>query len=178
MFDTLLAKIFVILSSQLAITWFFAVLTVNWFHRQHEKKNLGPTAVTNDAGVIDIQHEFAVFWAHLFHGRSHRSSAGTSLFCLCSILTNIKLALCLISVNENLGTKVRAITTMEPFSGVFCSASTSPSTSTNWPRQTAETICTLPWTFPFKSTWTPSTCSWNYSTRGANNPSWQLTLST
>jgi FtsH-binding integral membrane protein len=124
MFETLFSKIFVILSLQFFITWVATVYTINWFRELYHLGKLGITATKNEAGELDLQLNFVIikpfFWTLLIidiivfimlilFGKNNLS-VGLHLFSVWSILTGIELALCLLSVDENLGGKVLAIT--------------------------------------------------------------------
>jgi FtsH-binding integral membrane protein len=124
MFETLFSKTFAVLSLQFLITWATTVYTINKFRELYRQGKLGITATKNEAGELDLHLNFAIimpyFWTLLiidtiiflillFWGRNNLS-VGLPLFCVWSVLTGIELALCLLSVDENLGGKVLAIT--------------------------------------------------------------------
>lgn len=124
MFETLLSKTFAILTLQLGITWFVTVTTIDYCRRQYALGNLGLTATEKENGEIDIHLNFdevkiffwilllvdiAVFLLLLFWGKESLSR-GLPLFSFWSLLTGIELGLVLISVDENLGAKILAIT--------------------------------------------------------------------
>ena len=124
MLDSLFSKTFGILSLQFLITWTVTVLTIRWFRERYYRKQLGITATHNEAGDLDLHLDFAaikpffnllliadiiVFVLLLFFGTG-RLSMGLPLFCIWSVTTGILLALTLLSVDENLGAKVLAIT--------------------------------------------------------------------
>lgn len=124
MFETLLSKTFVILSLQFFITWLTTVYTIGWFRNLYFQKRVDATATKNEAGELDLHLNFSIikpyFWALLiidiivflfliFVGKNNLS-IGIPLFCVWSIITGLELALCLLSVDENLGGKILAIT--------------------------------------------------------------------
>jgi len=124
MFETLFAKTFAILGSQLLITWGATVLVINKVTELYYAKTPGITGSTNKDGLLDLEIDWSgikpynimvlvlniiVFLLLLFIGK-HNLSIGIPLFTIWSILTGINLAFVLISVDENLGTKVLAIT--------------------------------------------------------------------
>jgi uncharacterized protein len=124
MLESLFSKTFAILSLQLLITWAATIYTINWFRDQYHQGKLGITASKNEADELDLHLGFdaikpyfwtllivdiGVFLCLLFFGR-HNILIGLPLFSIWSILTGIELALALLSVDENLGAKVLAIT--------------------------------------------------------------------
>ena len=124
MFETLLVKTFSILSLQLFFTWVSTVLTINVFRIKYKDGKWGLKATKNEAGELDIHLDFATvkhyFWGILIlsfllfilldlHGRDN-ILIGLPLFSIWSWLTGVTLALCLLSVDENLGSKVLALT--------------------------------------------------------------------
>ncbi|MDP2898997.1 MAG: Bax inhibitor-1 family protein [bacterium] len=124
MFETLLSKTFAILSLQFLITWATTVYTIRWFRELYRQGKLGITATKSETGQLDLHLDFAVikpcFWLLLtidiivflfllFVG-TNNLSIGLPLFTVWSVLTGIALALSLLSVDENLGGKVLAIT--------------------------------------------------------------------
>lgn len=91
------------------------------------------TSTNNEHGQLDIhvnwEHvkgyfyglliaDIAVFLVLLFWGQHQPLGIGLSIFGIWSILVGIGMALCLLSVDENLGSKVLAITTTIVF-GTF-----------------------------------------------------------
>jgi len=124
MFETLFAKTFLILGSQLIITWAVTVAVIQVVRRLYFAKTPGITGVTTEEGLLDLDIEWEVikpyfytlliidviiFLFLLFKGPNNLS-LGIPLFTVWSMLTGIELALVLISVDENLGGKVLAIT--------------------------------------------------------------------
>ena len=124
MFDTLLAKTFAILGSQLFVTWLATVGVIALVRRLYYSHAHGITATRTPKGKLDLEIEWrlikpyfyallvvdiVVFLILLFKGKQDLA-LGIPLFTLWSILTGISLALALISVDENLGAKVLGIT--------------------------------------------------------------------
>ncbi len=124
MFESLFAKTFAILGSQLFITWAATVLVIKKVTELYYAKTPGITGTTNEDGLLDLEIDWSgirpyniivlvldiiLFLLLLFLGKEDLS-IGIPLFSIWSILTGILLALTLISVDENLGTKVLAIT--------------------------------------------------------------------
>lgn len=129
MLDTLYGKTFLILGSQLSITWLSTIVVLGMFRNLYYSKVSWVTGGTNEDGNLDLDLNWEVikpyFWALLgvdiavfvalfFFGQSNLY-LGIPLFTLWSILTGIELALCLISVDENLGGKVLALTALITF---------------------------------------------------------------
>lgn len=124
MFDTLLAKTFIILGSQLFVTWIATVGVIAWVRRLYLSGTEGVTATRNADGELDLdlnwERIMPYFWALfivdiavflvLFFLGTQNLRLGIPLFTLWSILTGVELALALISVDENLGSKILAIT--------------------------------------------------------------------
>jgi FtsH-binding integral membrane protein len=124
MFETLFAKTFTILGAQLFVTWLSAVGIIAWVRYLYLTNTEGVTGTTNADGKLDLDIDwdriksyfyillvvdFAVFLFLLFKGTGNLA-LGIPLFTIWSVLTGIELALVLISVDENLGGKVLAIT--------------------------------------------------------------------
>lgn len=124
MAGTLFEKTFLILGSQLLVTWISTVFIIKHIASLYHAKTPGVTGKTNQDGELDLDLEWAMvkpyFWliliadialflVLLFVGRSN-ISIGIPIFTLWSIVTGIELALALISVDENLGGKVLALT--------------------------------------------------------------------
>jgi FtsH-binding integral membrane protein len=124
MFETLLAKTFTILGSQLSITWLATIGVIGWVRHLYRAQVAGVTATRTADGKLNLEIEWstvkpyfytllvadiAVFLLLLFKG-TQSLVLGIPLFTLWSVLTGIELALALISVDENLGGKVLAIT--------------------------------------------------------------------
>ena len=124
MFETLLAKTFTILGSQLFVTWLATVGVITWIRHLYHSGANGVTATRTLDGKLDLDLnwsmikpyfftllivDIAVFLVLLFKG-TQNLALGIPLFTIWSILTGIELALALISVDENLGSKVLAIT--------------------------------------------------------------------
>ncbi len=124
MFPTLYAKTFAILGTQLFITWAATVLVIRFVARRYHARAPGITARQRADGSLDFDIHWrvikpyfyallllvvAVFIVLYWKGR-HDLAVGIPLFSLWSILTGIELALALLSVDENLGGRVLAIT--------------------------------------------------------------------
>ena len=129
MFETLLAKTFTILGSQLFVTWLATVGIISWIRHLYHSGSAGVTATRTVDGKLDLDLDWAtvkpyfyvllivdivVFLLLLFKG-TQNLVLGIPLFTLWSVLTGIELALVLISVDENLGGKVLAITATVTF---------------------------------------------------------------
>ena len=126
MLDTLYGKTFLILGSQLGVTWISTVLVLAVFRNLYYSRVAWVSGGIDERGNLDIDLDwetvkpyfwallaidFVVFLVLLFFGQSNLS-LGIPLFTFWSILTGIELALCLISVDENLGAKVLALTAL------------------------------------------------------------------
>lgn len=126
MLDTLYGKTFLILGSQLGVTWISTVILLAVFRNLYYSRVAWISGGIDDRGNLDLDLDwatvklyfwalfatnFAVFLVLLFFGQSNLY-LGIPLFTLWSILTGIELALCLISVDENLGAKVLALTAL------------------------------------------------------------------
>lgn len=124
-FPTLFSKTFFVLAVQLFITWAGARLTLAHFRRLHAWHTPWITATRNEAGQLDLHIDWhhlkayfyglliadiATFLLLLFWGVDRSLWISMSIFSVWSILTGIELALCLLSVDENLGEKVLALT--------------------------------------------------------------------
>ncbi len=129
MLDTLYEKTFLILGSQLGLTWLVTVTVLGVFRNLYWSQTNWVTGGVNVDGNLDLDLDWetikpyfwallvtdiVVFLALLFYGQSNLH-LGIPLFCFWSILTGIELALCLISVDENLGGKVLALTALITF---------------------------------------------------------------
>lgn len=124
MFDTLMAKTFLILGSQLFVTYLGAVVVLKYVHGLYKAGHPAITATENREGQIDLDIDwqfirlyfFAIlvvdiilFLILLFAGQDNLT-LGIPVFIGWSVLTGIELALALISVDENLGARVLGIT--------------------------------------------------------------------
>ncbi len=124
MFETLFTKTFSILGLQLFVTFLAAVTVLNFIRGLYEKKSPGISAATNQDGEIDLHIDWSFikpyFWALiilniilfialLFWGQ-HDIFIGLPIFTLWSVVTGVEVALALIAVDENLGTRVLGIT--------------------------------------------------------------------
>ncbi len=125
LFPTLNAKTFFILTMQLSITWLTTHLTLRWFHRLYLEKRPWITATTNERGQLDLHvdanevrgllrgiliADIALFLALLWWGIKQPLPVSFGLFSLWSITTGVMLGFALISVDENLGSRVLGIT--------------------------------------------------------------------
>ena len=124
MFSTLYAKTFAILGSQLLITWAITVLVIKKVTRMYYAKAKGISASATEDGSLDLEIDQKVimpyFWGILVldiivfilllvKGQENLF-IGLPLFTIWSILTGIGLAIVLISVDENLGGRILAMT--------------------------------------------------------------------
>lgn len=124
MFDTLLAKTFTILGSQLFVTWLATIGVIALVRRLYYSHTRGITAKKTAEGKLDLDIDWRLikpyfyallvldivaFLILLFKG-TQNLALGIPLFTFWSMLTGILLALSLISVDENLGAKVLGIT--------------------------------------------------------------------
>ena len=124
MFESLYAKTFIILGVQLFITWAVTVIVIQQVRRLYYAGTVGVTASTNEEGILDLDLDWelikpyfygllaldiVVFLLLLFKGQQNLI-LGIPLFSIWSILTGIELALVLISVDENLGAIILALT--------------------------------------------------------------------
>lgn len=124
MADTLFAKTFLILGFQLLVTWISTVLVMKYITGLYHAKWPGVTGETNKEGELDLRLEWtmvrpyfwlilivdiALFLVLMFAGRTNLS-VGIPVFTLWSIVTGVQLALALISVDENLGSRVLGLT--------------------------------------------------------------------
>ncbi len=129
LFESLFAKTFVILGSQLLVTWFTASMIL-WYVRVLYRRGVaGITATQNEEGQFDLEIDevriggylltliilfIGLFLSLFFLGRDDLS-VGIPLFTLWSIVTGALMALALIRVDENLGAKVLGITAAVTF---------------------------------------------------------------
>lgn len=126
MLDTLYGKTFLILGIQLGITWFSTVVLLAVLRNLYCSKVAWVSGGIDARGTLDLDLDWqtvkpyfwallatdvAVFLVLIFFGKSNLL-IGIPLFTIWSILTGIELALCLVSVNENLGAKVLALTAL------------------------------------------------------------------
>lgn len=129
MLDTLYGKTFLLLGSQLGVTWLSTVVLLGIFRNLYHTRVGWVTGGINKDGNLDLDldwetvkpyfwavliTDFVVFLVLLFYGKSNLL-LGIPLFTFWSVLTGIELALCLISVDENLGAKVLALTALITF---------------------------------------------------------------
>jgi FtsH-binding integral membrane protein len=125
-FETLYAKTFLILGSQLALTCATTVLLIALFRRWYREKASWISGKTSDDGELDLDLDWRavktkffillaadvlVFIALVFFGVENLR-IGIPLFALWSVITGLELALCLVAVNENLGWKILSITAL------------------------------------------------------------------
>jgi FtsH-binding integral membrane protein len=121
---TLQDKVFLILGSQLGLTWLATVLFIRWLRRLYLAGTAGVSARVDELGELDIQLDWKrvkpYFWmlflagtvaflGLLIFGREDLR-VGIPLFCLWSVLTGIDLALALVEVDENIGARILLIT--------------------------------------------------------------------
>lgn len=120
----LFSKTFYILGIQLFITFITTKFGIRYIHNLYLKGHPDMTATKNEKGELDVHLDFSnikgYFWAImildiivfvllLFWGRKD-ITIGMPLFCIWSVLTGIELALALISKDENLGSRILALT--------------------------------------------------------------------
>ncbi len=136
MLDTLYGKTFLILTIQLALTWASTFLFILWLRQRYYARAAWVGGNQLLSGELDLELDWqavapwfwlllgvdvAVFLLLLFVGQ-HHLAIGLPLFCLWSLLTGIELALALVSVDENLGGKVLALTAMLTFAAFLVGA--------------------------------------------------------
>lgn len=136
MLDTLYGKTFLILTIQLALTWASTFLFILWLRQCYYARAAWVGGSLLESGELDLELDWqtvapwfwlllgvdvAVFLLLLFVGQ-HNLAIGLPLFCLWSLLTGIELALALVSVDENLGGKVLALTAMLTFAAFLVGA--------------------------------------------------------
>lgn len=136
MLDTLYGKTFLILTIQLALTWASTFLFILWLRQRYYARAAWVGGNQLLSGKLDLELDWqavapwfwlllgvdvAVFLLLLFVGQ-HNLAIGLPLFCLWSLLTGIELALALVSVDENLGGKVLALTAMLTFAAFLVGA--------------------------------------------------------
>lgn len=123
---SLYGKTFLILGSQLGVTWLSTVVLLALFRHLHLARVNWLSGDTDERGRLDLQLDWGTvkpyFWALLgldmvvfllllVYGQSDLS-LGLPLFTLWSLLTGMELALALVAVDENLGATVLALTTL------------------------------------------------------------------
>jgi FtsH-binding integral membrane protein len=123
-FNTLFSKTFIILGSQLLVTFIGAKLVLAYIRRLYAEGTDGIAATKDEAGELDIDiswvrvkpyfyglliADIALFLTLLFVGINDLT-IGIPVFIAWSAVTGAQLALALISVDENLGARVLAIT--------------------------------------------------------------------
>lgn len=136
MLDTLYGKTFLILTIQLALTWASTFLFILWLRQRYYARAAWVGGSPLESGELDLELDWqavapwfwlllgvdvAVFLLLLFVGQ-HNLAVGLPLFCLWSLLTGSELALALVSVDENLGGKVLALTAMLTFAAFLVGA--------------------------------------------------------
>lgn len=136
MLDTLYGKTFLILTIQLALTWASTFLFILWLRQRYYARAAWVGGNQLLSGELDLELDWqtvapwfwlllgvdvAVFLLLLFVGQ-HNLAVGLPLFCLWSLLTGIELALALVSVDENLGGKILALTAMLTFAAFLVGA--------------------------------------------------------
>lgn len=136
MLDTLYGKTFLILTIQLALTWASTFLFILWLRQRYYARAAWVGGNQLLSGELDLELDWqavapwfwlllgvdvAVFLLLLFVGQ-HNLAIGLPLFCLWSLLTGIELALALVSVDENLGGKILALTAMLTFAAFLVGA--------------------------------------------------------
>ncbi|TAN41813.1 MAG: hypothetical protein EPN22_14200 [Nitrospirae bacterium] len=127
MIETLYGKTFMILGFQLGVTWLSTVCLIGLFRRLYLRYQVEWVDGQPDADGnlnLDLNWEvvkpyfwtllitnFMLFLALMFYGTTNLY-IGIPLFTFWSVLTGFELALCLISVDENLGGRVLALTAL------------------------------------------------------------------
>ena len=126
MLNTLYGKTFLLLGGQLLITWLTTVVLLGMVRNLYHSRVTWVSGGTNEDGNLDLKLDWSVvkpyFWTLLvvnivvfvlllFYGTANLY-VGVPLFTIWSVLTGIELAFCLISVDENLGSKVLALTAL------------------------------------------------------------------
>ena len=128
-FETLFSKVFFILSIQLIVTTIACVGLIQYIRYLYNVKKVDWISATYiGKGKVDLHINFKViskyFWSLLILNiivfiillfNQHNFGFAMTLFTIWSILTGMEVALALISVDENLGTKVLAITASVTF---------------------------------------------------------------
>jgi FtsH-binding integral membrane protein len=125
LFPTLYSKTFFILSSQLFFTWATTKITLAKFRSLYDWNASWITSTENERGELDLHidssrvkyhfyglllFDFLIFLLLLFWGVSQPLWISFGLFTIWSVAGGILLGLALLSVDENLGAKVLAIT--------------------------------------------------------------------
>ncbi|MBV2133912.1 Bax inhibitor-1 family protein [Pseudomonas sp. MAP12] len=123
---TLYEKTFLILGSQLALTWLSTLILIGLLRRQYHAQSRWVGGSIGMDGKLDLHLDwyyvkpwfyallslnFGAFLILLFFAR-HDLSYGIPLFSLWSVLGGLSLALCLVSVDENLGGRVLGLTAL------------------------------------------------------------------
>ncbi|MDI1298817.1 Bax inhibitor-1 family protein [Methylotenera sp.] len=129
MLDSLYGKTFLILGSQLGLTWLVSLAAISIFRNLFWSQTSWVSGSIDVNGTLDLELDWEVikpyfysllvvdilvFLALLFHGTSN-PIIGIPLFYLWSIITGIELALCLIDVDENLGGQILGLTALITF---------------------------------------------------------------
>lgn len=128
-FETLFSKVFFILSIQLIVTTIACMGLIQYFrYLYHTKKVEWISATYIGKGKVDLHIDFRYlskyFWTLLIVNivvfiillfNQHNFGFAMTLFTIWSILTGLQVALALVSVDENLGTIVLAITASVTF---------------------------------------------------------------
>ena len=124
MFESLYAKTFAILGSQLFITWLTTVVLIVVARRLYHAKKFGFTATETETGQLDIHIpwedistqfifiiflQFATGLGLIFWGKNQDISISFIWFSIWSVLTGVMLGISLLLRNENHGSKVLGI---------------------------------------------------------------------
>ena len=129
MAGTLFDKTFLILGSQLLVTWASTVFVLKYVTGLYQAGVRGVTAVTNQDGELDLALDYdtskiylillfavdLILFTVLFTAGTKNLAVGIPVFTLWSIVTGIMLALSLISVDENIGARALALTVTVTF---------------------------------------------------------------
>ncbi|MDC7677738.1 Bax inhibitor-1 family protein [Asticcacaulis machinosus] len=125
LFSTLYAKTFFVLAVQLFMTWLSAKLTLLKFRQYLDEGATWISATTNEKGQTDMHvskeairsgfsalslFSLGAFFLLYFWGQHQPLWTALAVFSLWSTLIGVQLAIALISVDENLGANVLAIT--------------------------------------------------------------------
>lgn len=126
---SLYEKTFLILGSQLALTWLSTLALIGLLRRHYHARAAWVGGAINRHGQLDLSLDWhyvkpycwtllvlyiGSFFALAFFGR-HDLAYGLPLFSLWSVLGGLTLALCLVAVDENLGARVLGLTALITF---------------------------------------------------------------
>ena len=138
MIESLYGKTFVILGSQLAVTWLTTLLLIGLFRWLHRAKVSWVTGQTNKDGQTNLDFDretvkpyfllilvgnFASFIALYLFGIDDLA-IGIPLFTVWSVLTGLMVGFSLLAVDENLGGKVLGLTALIIFAAALIGTQT------------------------------------------------------